>query len=228
MEKINKIRFKINKIYYNLFIDKSNKSINFNFPENVNRWDLIMKIIKFYNFKSYLEIGCDDDYSFKKIDVPEKTGVDPYSGGNFKGTSDEFFLQNKKKFDCIFIDGLHEYDQVCKDLDNSLNCINEGGIIFLHDALPANVHQQAVPRYKIIWNGDVWKSIVYFRTRNDCDIITCKIDHGVSIVRKIPNKDLLKINVNNFKNLKFEDFYNNYQRYLRVIDYDVIFNYLEK
>ena len=228
MEKINKFRFKINKIYYNLFIDKSNKSINFNFPENVNRWDLIMKIIKFYNFKSYLEIGCDDDYSFKKIDVPEKTGVDPYSGGNFRGTSDEFFLQNKKKFDCIFIDGLHEYDQVCKDLDNSLNCINEGGIIFLHDALPANVHQQAVPRYKIIWNGDVWKSIVYFRTRNDCDIITCKIDHGVSIVRKIPNKDLLKINVNNFKNLKFEDFYNNYQRYLRVIDYDVIFNYLEK
>lgn len=228
MEKINKIRFKLNKIYYNLFIDKSNKSINFNFPENVNRWDLIMKIIKFYNFKSYLEIGCDDDYSFKKIDVPEKTGVDPYSGGNFKGTSDEFFLQNKKKFDCIFIDGLHEYDQVCKDLDNSLNCINEGGIIFLHDALPANVHQQAVPRYKIIWNGDVWKSIVYFRTRNDCDIVTCKIDHGVSIVRKIPNKDLLKINVNNFKNLKFEDFYNNYQRYLRVIDYDVIFNYLEK
>ena len=228
MEKINKFRFKINKIYYNLFIDKSNKSINFNFPENVNRWDLIMKIIKFYNFKSYLEIGCDDDYSFKKIDVPEKTGVDPYSGGNFRGTSDEFFLQNKKKFDCIFIDGLHEYDQVCKDLDNSLNCINEGGIIFLHDALPANVHQQAVPRYKIIWNGDVWKSIVYFRTRNDCDIVTCKIDHGVSIVRKIPNKDLLKINVNNFKNLKFEDFYNNYQRYLRVIDYDVIFNYLEK
>ena len=62
MEKINKIRFKLNKIYYNLFIDKSNKSINFNFPENVNRWDLIMKIIKFYNFKSYLEIGCDDDY----------------------------------------------------------------------------------------------------------------------------------------------------------------------
>ena len=175
MEKINKIRFNLNKIYYNLFIDKSNKSINFNFPENVNRWDLIVKIIKFYNFKSYLEIGCDDDYSFKKIDVPDKTGVDPYSGGNFKGTSDEFFLQNKKKFDCIFIDGLHEYDQVCKDLDNSLNCINEGGIIFLHDALPANVHQQAVPRYKIIWNGDVWKSIVYFRTRNDCDIVTCKI-----------------------------------------------------
>ncbi len=228
MEKINKIKFKLNKIYYNLFIDKFNKSINFNFPENVNRWDLIMKIIKVYNFKSYLEIGCDDDYSFKKIDVPEKTGVDPYSGGNFKGTSDEFFLQNKKKFDCIFIDGLHEYDQVCKDLENSLNCINEGGIIFLHDALPANVHQQAVPRYKIIWNGDVWKSIVYFRTRNDCDIVTCKIDHGVSIVRKIPNKDLLNININNFKNLKFEDFYNNYQRYLRVIDYDVIFNYLEK
>ena len=180
------------------------------------------------NFKSYLEIGCDDDYSFKKINVPEKIGVDPYSGGNFKGTSDQFFSQNKKKFDCIFIDGLHEYDQVCKDLENSLNCINEKGIIFLHDALPANVHQQAVPRYKVIWNGDVWKSIVNYRTRDDCDIVTCKIDHGVAIVRKIYNKDRLNINTKNFKSLKFKDFYNNYQKYLRVIEYDKILNYLEK
>ena len=228
MEKINKIKFKFNKIYYSLFKERFDKSINFNFPEGINRWDLIKKVIKTHNFKSYLEIGCDDDYSFKKIDVPEKIGVDPYSGGNFKGTSDQFFSQNKKKFDCIYIDGLHEYDQVCKDLENSLNCVNEKGIIFLHDALPANVHQQAVPRYKVVWNGDVWKSIVNYRTREDCDIVTCKIDHGVSIVRKIYNKDRLNINTKNFKSLKFKDFYNNYQKYLRVIDYDKILNYLEK
>ena len=61
-----------------------------------------IKIIKIKKFNSYLEIGCDDDYSFKRINVPEKIGVDPYSGGNFKGTSDEFFLQNSKKN----IDGL--------------------------------------------------------------------------------------------------------------------------
>ena len=228
MEKINKLKFKLNKLYYALFKERFNRSINFNFPDNINRWDLIDKIIKINNFKSYLEIGCDDNYSFNKIHVPEKIGVDPFSGGNFKGTSDEVILQNKKKFDCIFIDGLHEYDQVCKDLENSLDCVNDNGIIFLHDALPATLHQQAVPRYKIIWNGDVWKSIVNFRTRIDCDIVTCKIDHGVSVVRKVLNKDRLDLNMKNFKSLKFEDFYKNYQKYLRVIEYDKIFNYLKK
>ena len=97
MEKINKIRFKFNKIYYSLFKERFDKSINFDFPEGINRWDLIRKVIKTHNFKSYLEIGCDDDYSFKKINVPEKIGVDPYSGGNFKGTSDQFFSKNNRK-----------------------------------------------------------------------------------------------------------------------------------
>ena len=41
MEKINKIKFKFNKIYYSLFKERFDKSINFNFPEDINRWDLI-------------------------------------------------------------------------------------------------------------------------------------------------------------------------------------------
>ena len=104
-----------------------------------------------------MEIGCDDNYSFSQIEVEKKIGVDPYSGGNYKGTSDEFFLRNSECFDCIFIDGLHEYDQVYKDIINSLKFLNEGGIILLHDCLPPSIHQQAVPRYKRTWNGDVGK-----------------------------------------------------------------------
>ena len=33
MEKINKFKFKFNKIYYSLFKERFNKSINFDFPE---------------------------------------------------------------------------------------------------------------------------------------------------------------------------------------------------
>ena len=46
-----------------------------------------------------------------------------------------FFLKIIENLIVYFIDGLHENDQVCKDLENSLNCINENGIIFLHDAI---------------------------------------------------------------------------------------------
>ena len=227
MENFNKKIYFFNKIYYLLLKEKFNKKISYNFPKNINRWDLIKRIIKEKRFNSYLEIGCDDDYSFSQIEVEKKIGVDPYSGGNYKGTSDEFFLRNSDCFDCIFIDGLHEYDQVYKDILNSLKFLNEGGIILLHDCLPASVHQQAVPRYKKIWNGDVWKAIVNIRTNADYDTITCYIDHGVSIIRKQKNVDRLNLNIDNFKNLKFKDFYYNYKKYMRLVDYKNIFDYLK-
>ena len=37
-------------------------------------------------------------------------------------TSDEFFIQNKNTFDLIFIDGLHIYEQVIKDIDCRVIC----------------------------------------------------------------------------------------------------------
>ena len=227
MENFNKKIYFLNKIYYLLFKERFNKKISFDFPKNINRWDLIKRIIKQKKFNSYLEIGCDDDYSFSQIEVEKKIGVDPYSGGNYKGTSDEFFLKNSECFDCIFIDGLHEYDQVYKDIINSLKFLNEGGIILLHDCLPPSIHQQAVPRYKKTWNGDVWKAIVNIRTNADYDTVTCYIDHGVSIIRKQKNVDRLNLNINNFKNLKFKDFYYNYKKYMRLMDYKNIFDYLK-
>jgi hypothetical protein len=227
MEKLSKYKFKINKLYYYLFIEKFNKKIDFAFPPNINRWDLIKNIINIKKFKSYLEIGCDDDYSFSRIDVQRKVGVDPYSGGNFRGTSDEFFSLNNEKFDCIFIDGLHEYEQVCKDIDNSLKNLNKNGIILLHDCLPATIHQQAVPRYKVLWNGDVWKAIVNFRTNPNVDIVTCRVDHGISIIRNTKNLNVLNIGHTNFKKLKFRDFFYNHKDYMRIIDYKDIFDYIK-
>ena len=56
-------------------------------------------------------------------------GIDPVEGGTHKMTSDEFFYNNNDKFDIIFIDGLHQYEQVIKDVKNSLNCLTKNGII---------------------------------------------------------------------------------------------------
>ena len=227
MEKINKLQFKLNKIYYYLFKERFDKKIDFDFPHDVNRWDLIQKLINSNNFKNYLEIGCDGDDSFSKIRVENKVGVDPYSGGNFRGTSDYFFSINNNKFDCIFIDGLHEYSQVYKDIKNSLDVLTDNGIILLHDCLPTTLHKQAVPRYKNIWNGDVWKCIVYYRTLKNIDIVTCKIDQGISAIRKIHNKDCLDLNIADFEKLKFKDFYYNYQKYMRILEYKDFLRYIK-
>ena len=86
-----------------------------------------------------------------------------------------------------------------------------------------------MPRYKIIWNGDVWKSIVKYRIKNDCDIVTCRIDHGVSVVQKIINKKPLNnVEISDCKKLSFKDFYENHNEYMRIMSYKEVINYILK
>ena len=49
-------------------------------------------------------------------------------------TSDKFFKDNEK-FDIIFIDGLHTFEQTIKDIDNSIKFLRDKGVILIHDCL---------------------------------------------------------------------------------------------
>ena len=51
----------------------------------------------------------------------------------FKMKSDDFFQNNKKFFDVIYIDGWHGASQVRKDIVNSWKFLNVGGIIICDD-----------------------------------------------------------------------------------------------
>ncbi len=217
MEKLNKFRKIINRVYYHLFIENFNKKINYEFPDNFFRWDLIEYLIKKNNYTDYLEIGCDKDQLFSKVKIKNKVGVDPYSGGNVRKTSDKFFLENNQKFDIIFIDGLHIYSQVKKDILNSVMCLKPNGIVLVHDCMPDSLGKQAVPRYKMQWNGDVWKAIVDLRQNNNLEIYTCEIDQGIGIVSNKQNSSILKLE-KPIKKIKFEDYFNNYKEYMRVIN----------
>ena len=133
-------------------------------------------------------------------------------------TSDEFFKNNKRKFDIIFLDGLHTYEQTIKDINNSLKFINDKGVILIHDCLPKKIWNQIVPRIYGHWNGDVWKAIVEARTYADVDTYTCKADHGLGIILKRSNRNLLKLKINNFKKLKFSDYYRNHEKFMNLIE----------
>ena len=173
-------------------------------------------LIKKNNYSDYLEIGCDQDQLFSKIRINNKKGVDPVSGGNIRKTSDDFFEVNDEKFDIVFIDGLHTYDQVKKDILNSVDCLKENGIILVHDCMPDSLSKQAVPRYRMIWNGDVWKAITDLRQKEDLEIFTCEMDQGIGVIKKNKNSSILNLD-KPINNLKFKDYYTNYKEYLRVI-----------
>ena len=218
LEQNRKSNFLLNKLYHIVFGEKFSKKINFKF-DNKNRIELIKYMIENKNYKKYLEIGCHNDEVFNKISI-EKIGVDPVSGGNFRGTSDEFFKKNKSNFDCIFIDGLHEYKQVKRDILNSIKFLENDGIIILHDCLPPSIDRQRVPRTRYTWNGDVWKAIVEVRTWSHVDTYTILSYQGLGIIQKKYNSDILNLKITNFDKLSYKFFYENYPILMRTIYFE--------
>lgn len=217
-----KYKFLLKRLLYYIYGEKFFKRLNYDWSQYPSRIQIIQEIIDKEKYKNYLEIGCDNDENFSQVVVENKIGVDPLKGGTLRMTSDKFFRDNKKKFDMIFLDGLHTYEQTIKDINNSLEFISDKGVIIIHDCLPKKIWNQIVPRVYGHWNGDVWKAIVHSRTYNYADTYTCIADHGLGIIFKRKNKNCLEINVKNFKNLKFSQYYANHNKYMNLINYEDI------
>ena len=210
----------IKRFFYYFYGEKFFKRLDYNWSNYPSRVQIIQKIINKKKYENYLEIGCDQDFNFSKIKIKNKIGVDPQFGGTLKMTSDEFFKENKIYFDCIFIDGMHIYEQVRTDILNSIKFLNMNGTIIIHDCLPLKIWNQIVPQIYGHWNGDVWKAIVEARTMENIDTYTCKADHGLGIILKRSNRNLLDIDINDFKKLKFKDYYVNHTQFMNLIEVD--------
>jgi predicted O-methyltransferase YrrM len=61
--------------------------------------------------------------------------VDGLPTTKFKGTTKEFFAQNKETFDFIYIDASHKKSDVAADLNESFKLLNVNGIIACDDYL---------------------------------------------------------------------------------------------
>ena len=212
--------FLLRRFFYYIYGEKFYKRLNYDWSEYPSRIKIIQKIIDKEKYKNYLEVGCDNDENFSKIKIEKKTGVDPLRGGTIRTTSDEFFKINNDKYDLIFLDGLHTYEQTIKDIDNSLKFLNANGVIIIHDCLPKKIWNQVVPRLYGHWNGDVWKAIVHSRTYSYADTYTCVADHGLGIIFKRQNKDILKLKTKNFKALKFADYHNSHKEFMNLINHE--------
>ena len=210
-------KYQIMNTFNSLFKERFKGKINFDWSKYPKRYEIIQEIINKKKYKSYLEIGCFKDDTFNNIKISKKIGVDPESGGNVRMTSDQFFNKNNDTFDIVFIDGLHIFEQVRKDIKNSLNILNKNGIILVHDCLPKKNRDQMIPRSHENWNGDVWKAIVECRTLENIDTYTCLADQGIGVILKNKNKNILKLNKKKFKKMKFKEYYLNYKEYMNLI-----------
>lgn len=185
----------------------------------MNRVKAVQRALDGRSNPIYLEIGVSKGLAFRRVSADEKIAVDPefrltaQSRAQadakarvthyFETTSDEFFANEaafleRRPVDVALIDGMHTYEQVVRDVENTVRYLRDDGVIFLHDCNPATeligrraqswddfVAQQKGPLVIGIWSGDVWKSIVYLRSmRPDLRVAVLKCDMGVGVVRK--------------------------------------------
>jgi len=164
----------------------------------MTRTEIINSLISKYNYKSYLEIGVNTPsqpgYNWIGVAAEIKHGVDPNVDTTYRMTSDEFFEKHiSQKYDIIFVDGLHIFEQVYLDITNSLEHLNENGVIVVHDCNPVTEITQRRVRVSDAWHGDVWKAIVKLRIENtNIEICTVDTDEGCAIIIK-GTQELLKI-----------------------------------
>ena len=181
----------------------------------IHQKDTINYIIKLKNYQSYLEIGTDTGTTFNAINIKEKECCDPIKKINnltYHMTSDKLFEQmpKDKKYDIIFIDGLHHEDQVDKDIVNSFKHLNKDGVIVMHDILPSNhkfAKKEKGPSAE--WYGDVWKSLIklpeYIDKKN---IFTLFFNqYGLGLIKWFEGCDKLEVTKKKIEDSDYDKWY---------------------
>lgn len=182
--------------------------INIDWQVEHSRIEVLQHLVTSKNYKTYLEIGCDKNQVFDKIIVDTKEGVDPNRGGTVRQTSDDFFAADNRKWDLIFIDGLHAYEQVSRDVENAIARLNDNGTIVIHDMLPTRESQATLVPTEKYWLGDVWRLAFDLIERSDIKFNIFKFDFGCGIITKDSQVPVVITD----KNESWDFYKNNYSR----------------
>lgn len=157
----------------------------------------------------YLEIGVNKGGTFHHLEFEEKVAVDPkfqfkkesYAcpGVQFCETrSDDFFLNTSTamRFDIIFLDGLHTYEQTFTDFLHAVQLSHERTFILIDDTYPSDTYssmrsdefciqsrKKAFPHAEEVslsWHGDTYKAIFLLK------LFASKFDYATIIDRGNP------------------------------------------
>jgi len=228
----------------------------------MTRLEVIQRIIDRKKGYSYLEIGIHDGKNFFRIKAKKKTAVDPkfifsnaiklkwcfknfhnFFAKYYEITSDSYFSKAdvKDAFDVVFVDGLHTYDQSKRDVLNSLERLNENGVIVMHDcnpqhyaaAYPAKSLEQAInlnlPGWDGNWQGDVWKTICFLRSaRKDLRVFVLDCDCGMGIITRGKSEGGLDLSEEDLTKMTFENFEENRKILLNLQDTSYLSQFLDR
>ncbi len=184
----------------------------------IDRSTVVQDVLDLFERPSYLEIGVDAGDTFRFVSAAYKAAVDP----NFKFepppntavveyfpmTSDEFFARSgaaRRRFDVVYVDGLHTFEQTLRDIMNALLVLNHGGVVIVDDILPLSFHASlssldeafqvrdhlAASQPNLTgdntWMGDVYKVAFFIETfLQQLSYATVLENHGQLILWQYP------------------------------------------
>ncbi|MCD4535999.1 class I SAM-dependent methyltransferase [Nocardioides sp. cx-169] len=202
----------------------------------VPRSKVVQRLLSLFDEPSYLEVGVSRGVTFHAVKARRKVAVDPVFDFDWQTeqekrrdtttyhqvTSDEYFgsvIGEGERFDVIFLDGLHTFEQTLRDLLNALDHLSEGGIIVIDDVRPSSYHASLPDHLQSVrvrqwvkgdnkdWMGDVYRLLWFIDTF--CQQLTYRTvsnNHGVAVVWRQRRSSVVERSVRTTAELSFEDF----------------------
>jgi hypothetical protein len=141
--------------------------------------ELLVRLHAVLRPRVYLEIGGDFGAALAvsrtrsiAVDPPPQIGPDPFAGKPwlklYQEPSDEFFRSHTaadvlegEPLDLAFIDGLHQFAQVVRDLEHVERWSHPRTLALIHDVLPQDAWQPTRAAHAGAWTGDVWRVVPF-------------------------------------------------------------------
>lgn len=216
-------------------------------------FERLNKLAAIVNAKKYLEVGVQQGLTFNKVTVDYKVAVDPFFRFDYKKigsekcifyekTSDDFFINDigVEKFDLIFLDGLHTYDQTLRDFILSLTCSHDKTVWLIDDVAPTG-YLSACPNsnfYKAArrlvkqpsWMGDVFKVIYTIHDFFPQFNYATFPEHGQTVIWKETRKEFNpKWNsVRRISEMNYFDFKKYRNPYLKIMSEEQVFEIIKR
>jgi len=196
---------------------------------------VIQQAVDLLQATTYLEIGVATARTFMAVNAVRKIGVEPRKPNpdlvplidnasvyNFQLKSDDFFaaesgLIAEQPVDVAFVDGLHDWQQAVRDVENCLDHLSDSGLIIMHDCSPTNEImttsydkleevRMAGKWHGTSWTGDTWKAIVLLRsTRPDLHVAVLDCDWGLGIITRGKPEGMLTSSRDDVAAMRYND-----------------------
>lgn len=204
-------------------------------PGPIRRFQVVRRLLALYDNPRYLEIGVCEGYTFDRVQAPVKVAVDPEFRFDHRAaqqaspgtayhevTSDEYFgriVGPDDRFEVIYLDGLHTFEQTLRDLINALDHLTPQGVILIDDVRPPTYLASLPDRDNFFqvrswlrstdqrWMGDVYKLVYFIDTFfPQLTVRTIANNHGQAVVWRQRRHPVRERTVREIGELTFEQF----------------------